>query len=73
MMESAIAVLRKARRVHWFRTYSAPDSWMSTIAQDANSESSDDEYTSCGSLSDDSVDSDSDAEACKLTLRPHTG
>ena len=31
-------------------------------------EGSDEEYTSCGSLSDDSVDSDSDAEATKLTL-----
>ena len=29
---------------------------------------SDDEYTSCGSLSDDSVDSDSDVEASKLAL-----
>ena len=34
------------------------------------SDTSDDEYRSCGSLSDDSVDSDSDAEACKLTLKP---
>ena len=52
-----------------FRTHSVPESGIPITTQ-ADSDSSNDEYTSCGSLSDDSVDSDSDAEASKLTLLP---
>ena len=50
-----------------FRCHSIPDS---LAGQSTGAcKDSDEEYTSCGSLSDDSVDSDSDAEASKLALK----
>ena len=50
-----------------FRCHSVPSSLPTVNA--AESEEDNDEYTSCGFLSDDSVDSDSDAEASKLALK----
>ena len=53
-----------------FRTHTVPPPQGGIPETEENADTSDDEYTSCGSLSDDSVDSDSDAEASKLTLKP---